>query len=257
MPSWVTGTFKWMMGGSSPNNRPTSCQQRRDAVDKGMRLRPIFFVMLVCLPLMGCGESFELFDITGGDDFLEIKAKLEAEGFRVEGRDEKPYIFAGDDFLQYYTFTGQAPELDALKTQFLALLAEDPHYSMSESLFLDSYFLRRGKDAAEAGFCFSAFDSTLLYSYCFLSDVVEVLDFYRAKHHVYGPFMTDEDQGSFSFWYFENVDEAMVIDTSNDPASDTHGGGHCFLSRQHHSILRKNANRTGTSRRKKWLLIKT
>lgn len=182
----------------------------------------LLLALAVCSGCSGSGTKF--FSLSEGDDFLAITAKLEAQGFRVESRDERPYIFTIDDFKSYYTFTSHAPQLDQLKAVFTALVTADPNYPTLESVYLDTYLLRRGVDDAEAGFSLSAFDGSLLYAYCFVGNIVPVLEHYRARLDVQGPFLSSEDQGDFSFWCAEQGSEVMIIDTGNDPANDPYGG---------------------------------
>lgn len=179
----------------------------------------------MALGLSACsGSGTDFFGIMPSDDFSAVKAKFEAQGYVPEGRDERPYIFTPDDFEGYYTFTNQAPLLAELKSVFKGLQGQFPSYSTQESIFLDSYLLRRGLDDAEAGFTCSAFDGKLLYAYCFIPDIGPVLDHYRRHHDVKGPFLVNEDQGGYSFWYLEDGGEAMIVDTGNDPAADPYGG---------------------------------
>lgn len=189
-----------------------------------LRIAMILLAALV-LGLPACSDSgTDFFDIVSGDDFQTVKAKFEAQGYVPEGRDERPYIFTPDDFDGYYTFTSDAPLLAELKGLFHQLQAVSPMYSMKESIYLDTYLLRRGQDDAEAGFTCSAFDGKLLYAYCFIPDIGPVLDHYRTKHDVKGPFVVNEDQAGYSFWYMEDGGEAMIIDTGNNPGNDPYGG---------------------------------
>lgn len=187
--------------------------------------RSIYLLLVMTCLVAGCpGQGTDFFDIVSSDGFSGALAKFQAQGYEPEGRDERPYIFTPDDFEGYYTFTDQAPLLSGLKSTYQELRAASPMYTMRESVFLDTYLLRRSLDDAEAGFSCSAFDGSLLYAYCFIPDILPVLDHYRANHEVKGPFLVNEDNGGYSFWYLEAGDEAMIIDTGNDPAADPYGG---------------------------------
>ncbi len=191
----------------------------------------VALVFVLCLLLAGCaGESHEFFGILDTDDFPAVKAKLVAQGFKMDARDELSYIFSTDDFQTYDTFMGQALLLQELGQRFLGLQAADPGYAKRESMFLNTYVLRREKDDAEAGCCFSAFDDSLLYAYCLVSDILPMLDGFRARYDVRGPFFTDIGQGGVSFWYSEFGSEVLIVDTGNDPASDPFGGAIVFYA---------------------------
>ncbi len=193
-------------------------------------LRP-GLVFVLCLLVVGCaGESFEFFGVSDTDDFPAVKATFVAQGFRMEARDGLSYIFSDDDFQTYDTFMDHAPLLQELRQRFFSLQTVDPEYAQREAMFLNTYVLRREKDDAEAGCCFSAFDHSLLYAYCLVSDILPLLDGLRAQYDVSGPFFTNLDQGGVSFWYSERGLEILIIDTGNDPASDPFGGAIVFYA---------------------------
>ncbi|MBU1249034.1 MAG: hypothetical protein KKB70_10080 [Proteobacteria bacterium] len=196
----------------------------------------LFFVVsalavVACFLLVGySGDSLGFYQISGGESFSEIKGKLKAQGFAMDGRDAEPFIFLDEDFNEYYTFASQTPLLNTLKKAFFDLRIEEPLYSSRESLYLNTYLMRRSMDDAEAGFCLSAFDGSLLYVYCFVDDILPLLDDYRARFEVRGPFTVEGEQGAYTLWYFEEGGEALIFDTGNNPANDASGGVTVFYA---------------------------